>query len=66
MGGENYLKVQLGGAGASQTKYDYALYFILEVLYPMLFRGLAQDTGHGDGRGAVGKSFKIAGYGFQV
>lgn len=63
---KNYLKVQLGGAGASKYKSDYVIYYILEVLYPMLFQGLAEDTGHGDGRGAVGKSFKIAGYGFRV
>lgn len=70
---KNYLKVQLGGAGMSQTKYDYALYFILEEVFPMLLRGLAEDvgklsndSGHGDIGNIAGKSFKIAGYGFQV
>lgn len=70
---KNYLKVQLGAAGMSQTKYDYALYFILEEVFPMLLRGLAEDVGklskengHDDIGNIAGKSFKIAGYGFQV
>ncbi|MBE0597471.1 MAG: hypothetical protein IH614_09395 [Desulfuromonadales bacterium] len=56
---KNYLQAQFAGAAVPAKKSDYALYYIMEVLAPYMASYL------GNGKGG-GRSFKIAGYGFEV
>lgn len=57
---KNYLQVQYAGADVPPKKSEYALYYLMEVLAPYMADYL------GNGKGTGGRSFKIAGYGFEI